>query len=135
MHRHSRNPSRFSWSLILCLGLLLAASLACSRLAPMGANERFIQVTWTHSTYAGDGHVTYLELQFSAGQFSMAGYPPLEQKGRYRVIDSTGDNLTLELTNQSGDLSTDDRQMLLVLNRNADELLVDGDGPFTRSGP
>ncbi len=124
-------PTRLAWMAVLSL---LAATLACA--TPfMSANERFIQGTWTHGTDNGDGHGTYLELSFSAGRFSMLGYPPLEQSGRYRVTDNNGDTLTLQFTHQSGDLPADDRAVLLVLDRAADQLLVDGSGPFNRSAP
>jgi hypothetical protein len=114
--------------------VLLAASLACSTLL-MGDNERFVQGTWTYGTSSGDGHGTYLELTFSPGRFDMLGYPPLEQRGGYRVTSSTGDTLTLELIDQVGDLPTEDRAMVIVVDRAADQLLVDGGGPYARSGP
>jgi hypothetical protein len=114
--------------------LLLAASLACSTLL-MDDNERFVQGTWTHATNQGDGHGTYLALTFSRGRFAMQGYPPLEQRGGYRVAGSRGDTLTLDLFDQAGDLPTDDREMVIVIDRGADQLLVDGSGPYTRSGP
>jgi hypothetical protein len=127
---HMPTTARLAWIAAISL---LAATLACATLA-MGENERFIQGTWTQGTDNGDGHGTYLELRFEAGRFTMQGYPPLEQSGRYRVTGSEGDLLTLELTDQSGDLPTDDREMLLVLDRANDSLMVDGGAPFTRSG-
>ena len=114
--------------------MLLAASLACSTLL-MGENERFIQGTWTHSTDNGDGHGTYLELTFTPGRFKMEGYPPLTQTGRYRVTSSLGTALVLQLTDQAGDLPTGDREMVVVLDRAAGQLTIDGGGPYTRSGP
>jgi hypothetical protein len=119
---------------LISLAWLTAATLACATLG-MGDNERFIQGGWSHGTDNGDGHGTYLLLTFTPGYFSMEGYPPLEQRGRYRVVDSRGDTLTLAFTHQSGDLPTDDRELLIVLDRTADTLLIDGGGPYTRSGP
>ncbi len=124
-------------SLLACLAslsALAAATLACATLG-MGDNERFIQGAWSFGTDNGDGHGTYLVLTFTPGYFSMEGYPPLEQRGRYRVVDSRGDTLTLEFTHQSGDLPTDDREVLIVLDRAANTLLIDGSGPYSRSGP
>lgn len=116
-----------------CLTLLLAASLACSTLL-MGEQERFVQGTWTHAADLGDGHASYLEVTFAAGRFTMDGYPPLHQTGRYRVDSASGDTLTLHLTAQAGDLPTDDRDMVIVLDQAADQLLIDGEGPYSRGG-
>jgi hypothetical protein len=127
-----RPAARFA--VLACFAVLLAATLACSTLF-MGDNERFIQGTWTHGTDSGDGHGTYLELTFLPGGFKMQGYPPLEQTGAYRVLSSAGDTLTLRLTGQAGDLPTDDRDMVIVLDRAAHSLTIDGGGPYSRSGP
>ena len=114
--------------------VLLASSLACSTLL-MGENERFIQGTWSYGTDNGDGHGTYLELTFSPGHFRMEGYPPLEQTGQYRVTSSLGSSLVLQLTGQAGDLPTDDREMVIELDTNLGQLIIDGGGPYTRTGP
>jgi hypothetical protein len=81
-----------------------------------------------------DGHAAYLDVTFSPGNFEMQGYPPLYQTGRYRVLSSSGDTLTLRLTNQEGDLPTDDQDMVIVLDRAADRITIDGQGPYTRGG-
>lgn len=120
--------------IVISLALLLAATLACSTLM-MGETERFIQGTWAHGTDSGDGHGTYLELTFTPGGFRLWGYPPLEQTGRYRVVGEAADTLTLRLTGQAGDFGTDDRDMVIVLDRAANTLMIDGGGPYTRSGP
>jgi hypothetical protein len=130
----ARAALRLPVCLALPLFLSLAASLGCSTLL-MGEPERFVQGTWMHATDLGDGHASYLEVNFDTGRFTMDGYPPLHQTGRYRVASSAGDTLTLRLTGQSGDLPTDDRDMVLVLDPAADQLLIDGEGPFTRTEP
>jgi hypothetical protein len=127
-------PRRARLALLASLAMLLFASLACSTLT-MGDNERFIQGTWSYGTDNGDGHGTFLNLTFTPGAFKMEGYPPLEQTGRYRVLSAQGDTLSLRLTAQAGDLPTDDRDMVIVLDRAAGTLTVDGGGPYSRSGP
>jgi hypothetical protein len=126
------HPARLA--LLTSLALLLAASLACSTLL-MGDNERFIQGTWTYGTDLGDGHGSYLEVTFTPGYFNMEGYPPLEHSGRYQVASALGNSLTLRLTHQAGDLPGDDRDMVVVIDRAAGTLTIDGSGPYTRLGP
>ena len=63
------------------------------------------------------------------------GYPPLEQTGQYRVTSSQGTSLVVKLTRQAGDLPTGDREMVMELGRSAGSLMVDGGGPYTRTGP
>lgn len=133
---HSDRPHSYAARVVcsVCVAALLAASLACSTLF-MGDKERFIQGTWAFGTSTDDGHGTYLELTFKPGSFAMWGYPPLEQTGRYEVIGSAGDSLTLRLSGQTGDLPTDDREMVVVIDRAGETLTIDGSGPYTRTGP
>ena len=126
-------PTAARAAVLISLAWLLAATLACSTLL-MGENERFIQGTWTYTIDQGDGHAAYLDVTFTPGFFEMQGYPPLEQSGRYRVVSSDGDTLTLRLTEQEGDLPTDDQDMVIALDRAADQITIDGQGPYWRGG-
>ncbi|MCC7361679.1 MAG: hypothetical protein IT317_19500 [Anaerolineales bacterium] len=120
---------------LAALTLLLAASLACQTLRPMSAQEQFIQGTWGWGQDFGDGHGSYLTWTFAAGSFTVEGYPPLHQTGRYAVSDSTNDTLTLALTDQSGDWGTADRAVIVVIDEAAGSLTIENNGPYNRVTP
>ena len=112
----------------LALPCLLLA--ACS---PTDPNEKLIQGKWMAAGDLGEGHSWYLEWTFNGGSFEMSGYPPIYQTGQYRVRASESDTITLELYNQEGDLSTDDRAITIVIDSANDQLTIDGQGPFSRT--
>ena len=97
--------------------LIWVALLACLMLASCASsdpNVRFIQGKWTAAGDQGEGHSWYLEWSFGNGTFEMSGYPPIYQSGKYRIESSAGGTLTLELYDQSGDLSSDNRTMVVI---------------------
>jgi hypothetical protein len=117
---------------------LLLTVLLCLLLAgcaPSDPNLKFIQGTWTAAGDQGEGHSWYLEWKFANGSFEMSGYPPIYQAGKYRMKASEGGSLTLELYSQSGDLPSDDRSMIILVDMNNETLTIDGLGPFSRSSP
>lgn len=126
-----RAPNKFT------LIILLLPIFACSALRQItpDTNARFIQGQWSYSQDLGGGLASVLTWDFRNGQFTLEGYPPLFQEGDYRVVKSDGDTVTLRLVNQSGDLSTDDREMEIILDRSAETLMIDGQGPFHRVNP
>jgi hypothetical protein len=117
--------------------VFLLPTLACSltNQMTMSTDERFLQGAWMYSADLGDGHSSYLQWTFNAGYFTVEGYPPLYQTGRYRVISSTNDVVVLRLTGQSGDWPTDDTDIEVVLDRANAQLLIGNQGPFTRTSP
>jgi hypothetical protein len=115
---------------LFCLALACLLLVSCS---PADPNEKFIQGKWTAAGDLGDGHSWYLEWTFDGGSFEMSGYPPIYQKGKYRMTASEGDTITLELYNQEGDLSTDDRAITVVIDSANDQLTIDGQGPYSRN--
>jgi hypothetical protein len=121
----------------LALCILLLPTLACSavqQIAP-DTNAQFIQGQWSYSQDLGGGFASTLTWDFRSGHFTLEGCPPLSQEGDYRVVKSDGDNVTLRLVNQSGDLPTADRDLEIVLNRSDETLMIDGQGPFHRVNP
>lgn len=126
-----RAPNKFT------LIILLLPIFACSALRQItpDTNAQFIQGQWSYSQDLGGGLASVLTWDFRNGHFTLEGYPPLAQKGDYRVVKSDGDTVTLRLVNQSGDLSTDDREMEIILDRSAETLMIDGQGPFHRVNP
>lgn len=121
--------------LVVCLWLL--PTLACSAVQAItpDTNALFIQGQWSYSQDLGGGFASVLTWDFRSGHFTLEGYPPLLQEGDYRVVTSEGDSLTLRLVNQSGDLPTDDRDIVILLDRSAETLMIDGQGPFHRVNP
>jgi hypothetical protein len=124
------------------LKMMLLALLACSALAAAPAPrasvadsaEQFIQGTWRASGTDPSGrHGWFQEWTFENGKFNETGYPPLEQKGSYRVLKSQGNRLTLELYDQDGTFGTENRQLDLVINRRRGTLKIGQVGPFRRS--
>ena len=128
-------PHRLHSPVLTVLTLLVAASVACQTLQPMSVAEKFIQGTWGWSQDFGDGHGSYLNWTFAAGTFTAEGYPPLYQTGRYAVIDSAGEMLTLALTDQSGDWGTDDSTLVILIDEAAGSLTIDNNGPYNRVNP
>lgn len=106
----------------------VAAPLALSR---RKTQEDFIQGMW-RMTGENDGHAWYLEWTFDRGRFDLKGYPPLAQAGKYRVIKTESDKLTLELYDQKGNFGTDNSRLEVVVDKKKDTLMIKGQGPFTR---
>lgn len=114
---------------IAALILFSAVSLASPA---KKSNEDFIQGTW-RLTGDNDGHAWFLEWTFDHGKFNLKGYPPLAQEGKYRIIKTQGDKLTLELYAQSGNFGTENSRIELAIDKKKDTLMVDGKGPFKRA--
>jgi hypothetical protein len=125
------------------LGVLLVACCITSlTLGCFDTNDQFIQGTW----YFRDPHLesvsgeTYLEAYwtFNRGGFEFytccfAG--EIHQTGRYRIVKSTEDVLDIELFNVKGTGTGDRGAMRLVIDREADTLVIQGSGPFERVLP
>ncbi len=93
--------------------------------------EDFIQGMW-RLTGENSGHAWFLEWTFHRGRFDLKGYPPLAQAGKYRVIKTDGDKLTLELYDQKGNFGTEDSQIEIVIDKKKETLMIKGQGPFNR---
>ena len=112
------------------VALILFSSISLA--APVRkTNEDFIQGMW-RLTGENGGHAWYLEWTFNRGRFNLRGYPPLAQDGKYRIIKSAGDKLTLELYDQQGNFGTEDGRVEVVLDKKRDTLTIKGQGPFAR---
>jgi hypothetical protein len=122
---------RFVPHLVVALVLLSAAGLASSH---GKSNEDFIQGTWRMTGQNGM-YGWFLEWTFERGKFNLKGYPPLYQEGKYRIVKTEGDKLTLELYDQKGNFGTDNSRLEVVLNKKKNTLNIKGQGPFTRTEP
>ena len=96
------------------------------------SNEDFIQGTW-RLTGENGGHAWFLEWTFDRGRFDLKGYPPLAQYGKYRIIKTDDNKLTLELYDQKGNLGTENSQLEVVVDKKKDTLMIKGQGPFKRA--
>jgi hypothetical protein len=112
---------------LILVVLFLAACI------PLDPNDQTIQGSWQAAGDQGEGHSWYLKWTFKNGTFSVEGYPPLTQTGNYRVKSSIGSSLTLELTNQKGDWPTDDREIIILIDKTNNTLTIDNLGPFSKS--
>ena len=116
---------------LLTIALLLFSSVAHTA-SLHKTNEDFIQGKW-RLTGENDGHAWFLEWTFDRGRFDLKGYPPLAQEGKYRIIKSDGDKLTLELYDQKGNFGTDNSQIEVVIHKKKNTLMIKGQGPFKRA--
>jgi hypothetical protein len=113
---------------ILFIGLYAVAK---SPFKAEDENEKFIQGTW-RLTGENGGHGWFLEWTFDHGKFDLKGYPPLYQGGKYRIIKTEGNKMTLELYDQDGNFGTENSQIEIVVDKEKDKLMIKGQGPFER---
>jgi hypothetical protein len=119
------------------LGLVLLAA-GCGR---SSRAERFIQGTWF---YAGTVPGTpqhrpvswHVEWTFNSGYFRQSGYPPLLSEGRYRVVRSAENAITLTLFEQKGNFSEADRTIEIAIDHAAGTISVNNSPALLRkTGP
>ena len=58
-----------------------------------------------------------------------------QKYGRYDIIESEGDKLTLELFNIDGKFNSERVQIVITIDREADTIRLLRAGPFTRMAP
>lgn len=74
----------------------------------------------------------FQEWTFAEGKFTQVGYPPLEQKGKYRIIKSDGDKLTLELFDQDGTFGTEKSKLEIAIDKLTKTLKIGQNSGFKR---
>ena len=120
---------------ILLLMLMLTLVGAANGVGQkQSVGERVMKGTWLIDG-GGDKNTPrwYLEWKFDEqGKFTLNGYPPIHQEGRYRIVKTKGETLTLELFEQQGTLGTDKSQIQVVVNTKLDRLTIKDKGPFRR---
>lgn len=117
----------------LLILILMCAAFVHVPAQTQNISEQVMQGTWM--IQGGGENKTprwFLEWTFDDGKFSLSGYPKLQQEGSYRVTKNNGNKLTLELSNQKGDLGTKTSQVEIVVDRNNDILTIKDQGPFKR---
>jgi len=118
---------------------MLLIMLACSALAvspratATDSAEQFVQGTWRLSGMNDATHSWFLEWTFDHGKFTLDGYPPLHQEGKYRVLKQQGNKLTLELYEQQGNFGAGKEKLEVVVGKDKETLRIKDQGPFKRS--
>lgn len=121
-------------ALVCLLMLICAAQTANASLMTADSLEDFIQGTWrAQGTDPSGRHGWFQEWTFEKGKFNETGYPPLEQKGSYRVLKSERNKLTLELYDRDGTFGTENSQLEIVINKRRGTLKIGTVGPFRRA--
>lgn len=123
---------------ICTLLLLLTICLAGCRPDP---NVQFIQGSW----YFNDPHLNSVagesQLEtvwtFDRGTYSVYSccFARSQESGWYEVIESEGDKLVIELSNRNGDTNAERFSVAIEIDHAADTIEIQGNGPFTRTGP
>ncbi len=119
---------------LLFLALISLFHVADASFGVADSDEEFIQGTW-RLTGENDGHGWFLEWTFDHGKFDLKGYPPLYQEGKYRIVKTEENKLTLELYDQKGNFGTENSQVEVVPDKSKDTLMIKGQGPLTRIQP
>ncbi len=117
--------------IFLSLILIALASFSYIAAPVTDDNEKVMQGTW-RLTGSNGKHAWFLEWTFAEGKFELKGYPPLHQQGKYRIVKTEDNKLTLELYEQSGNFGTENKQMQIIVNKEKDTLMIDDKGPFNR---
>jgi len=100
------------------------------------SNEEYIKGMWRLDgqlppNNTGHPFHWFLEYTFNdGGTFILNGYPPLMQKGKYRVVKSEDDKLTLELYEQSGNFGEKDKRIEILVDQEKALLKIDGKEGF-----
>ena len=81
-------------------------------------NAVYLTGTWKLlQAPTGDGMNMSQTWTFTKTDFTVEGYPKLNQKGKYTILKEKGDTLTLKLYNQEGDWGKADKEQKVVLNK------------------
>ena len=123
----------------LILGLILLVSLlgACTP----DQNEVFIQGSWFYNSQhiqeqVGESFSETIWI-FDGGTYETytCCFVEFQQYGRYDILESEGDKLTLELFNINGKFNSERFSLAITIDREADTIRLARAGPFTRMTP
>lgn len=117
--------------LILSLFFIALAGISSAAASAPEADEKQIQGTWRIEG-SNNGHSWFLEWNFEQGKFTLKGYPPLYQEGSYKIVNTDGNKLTIELYDQKGNFGTEKSRIEIVINKAKDTLKIKGQEPFAR---
>lgn len=118
-------------ALLLLLFIGLSPVIVSSARA-QNSEEKFIQGTWRLEGKNDEQHSWMLEWTFDQGKFKLVGYPPLYQGGKYRVVKTEDQKMTLEMYDQQGNFGTENSKIEVIPDKSKNTLMIKGQGPFTR---
>jgi hypothetical protein len=142
MQRIIGNSMRTGRRSLIVFHLMTVLLVSGCRLSP---NDEYIQGVWTFANEFNDPMATGVHLlqeaQFGGGKFYFyrevwAGFPE-SVEARYRILVNDGDKMTLELFDVSAARSVldDGAQILLILERETDELRINRVLYYRSTGP
>lgn len=118
---------------------ILLFSIACSSIFGLmhSENEKFIQGKWQvageHKSDKGADQTWFLEWEFENGRFKQNGYPPILQEGNYKVFEDSKETLKLKLFKQKGTFGDNDSDLIIVIDKENNKLMIDGKDGFTKT--
>ena len=118
------------------LAILVALIVVSCANPILDANEQFIQGSWFYWRQIEQVGFTYwIRWTFEQGRFKQEGRL-LHIEGRYRIVKSDDDQLTLELSEVSDEIGQrielSEPQINIVIDRNTGILTIKQEGSFTR---
>ena len=136
-HHFWISDNKTRWLALLGAILLVSFLGACTP----DPNDLFIQGGW----YYNDQHIleavgesfseTYWTFDRGNYETFTCCFVKFEQFGRYDVLKSEGDVLTLEFFNTNGKFNSERFQVAIHIDRETDTIKVQGGGTFIRNMP
>jgi hypothetical protein len=121
---------------IIAIIFLGFAAFCGNLIGPSSQNEGFLQGSWRlageHKEEDGASRAWFLEWKFENGRFEQKGYPPILQKGAFKVVSDKDDRLLLRLSDQEGTFGKKEREIEIVIHRAAGEIDIDRSAGFQR---
>ena len=123
----------------ILLGMILLAAIlsACTP----DQNDLFIQGRWYHNSphlleVVGESYQeTYWTFDRGTYQTHACCFARFEQSGRYNILESEGNTLTLEFFNINGKFNSERFQVGVKIDPETDTIRIQGSGPFERIYP
>jgi hypothetical protein len=122
------------------LFLLFLSACSHSQVEPTTApavkklDDAPIQGTWEVQIPGGPMGGGIIQWRFEHGVYTLTGYPALSGTGKYKVARADGVNLSLEFSEQTGDMSQFNT-MEIVVDQSAQTLMLKGQGPYHKIKP
>ena len=123
--------------LLIIIAIALITLAACTP----DPNEVFIQGNW----YYNDPHImtvdgesfneTFWAFENGTYETTTCCFTRFQQYGRYDILESEGDTMTLVLFNIDGRLNSDRVPIKVLIDREADTIKIARLGPLTRIFP
>jgi major membrane immunogen (membrane-anchored lipoprotein) len=123
--------------ILLGMITLAAVLVACTP----DQNDLFIQGRWYHNSphllsVVGESYLeTYWTFDRGTYQTHSCCFARHEQSGRYTILNSEGNTLTLEFFNINGKLNSERFQVGVKIDPETGTIRIQGSGPFERIYP